>query len=82
VDWGIGWQSDIAPHKHSTSVHLVMGYEQLESSEHSDFQRQESGNCWGTESHDATGWTILIQLLVALAETTAQQDRTQVQLNT
>jgi hypothetical protein len=36
MDWGIGWQSDLAPHKHSTSVHLVMGSEHLESSEHSD----------------------------------------------
>jgi hypothetical protein len=38
MDWGIGWQSDLAPHKHSTSVHPVMGSEQLESSEHSDSQ--------------------------------------------
>jgi hypothetical protein len=38
MDWGIGWQSDLAPHKHSTSVHLLMGFEQLESSEHSDSQ--------------------------------------------
>jgi hypothetical protein len=37
MDWGIGWQSDLAPHKRSTSVHHVMGSEQLESSEHSDF---------------------------------------------
>jgi hypothetical protein len=39
VDWGIGWQSDLSPHKHSTFVHLVMGSEQLESSEHSDSQQ-------------------------------------------
>jgi hypothetical protein len=37
IDWGIGWQSDLAPHKCSTSVHPVMGYEWLESSEHSNF---------------------------------------------
>jgi hypothetical protein len=37
MDWGIGWQSDLAPHRHSTSIHPVMGSEQLESSEHSDF---------------------------------------------
>jgi hypothetical protein len=36
VDWGIGWQSDLSPHKHSTSVHPTMGFEQLESSKHSD----------------------------------------------
>jgi hypothetical protein len=35
MNWGIGWQSVLAPHKHNTSVHLVMGFEQLESSEHS-----------------------------------------------
>jgi hypothetical protein len=35
---GIGWQSDLAPHKHSTSVHHEMGSEQLESSKHSDSQ--------------------------------------------
>jgi hypothetical protein len=39
-----------------TSVHPVMGFEQLESSKHSDFQQQESGNCWGIESLDAMGW--------------------------
>jgi hypothetical protein len=37
VDWGIGWQGDLAPHKCSTSVHPVMGSEQFESPEHSDF---------------------------------------------
>jgi hypothetical protein len=36
MDWGIGWQCDLAPHKYSTSVHPIMGSEQLESSEHSD----------------------------------------------
>jgi hypothetical protein len=51
---GIGWQSDLAPNKHSTSVHLVMGSEQLESSEHSNSQQQGSGNCWGAESLNAT----------------------------
>jgi hypothetical protein len=39
VNWGIGWQSDLAPHKHSTSVQPIMGSEQLESSEHSDSQQ-------------------------------------------
>jgi hypothetical protein len=38
MDWGIGWQSDLSPHKHSTSVHPIMGSEQLESSKHSDSQ--------------------------------------------
>jgi hypothetical protein len=37
MDWGIGGQSDLAPHKHSTSVHPVMGSEQLEFSEQSNF---------------------------------------------
>jgi hypothetical protein len=45
MDWGIDWQSDISPHKRSTSVHPVMGSEQLESSEHSDSQQHESGCC-------------------------------------
>jgi hypothetical protein len=36
VDWGIGWQSDLSPHKRSTNIHLVMGSEQLESSKDSD----------------------------------------------
>jgi hypothetical protein len=36
MDWGIGCQSDLTPHKHSTYVHLVMGSEQFESSEHLD----------------------------------------------
>jgi hypothetical protein len=56
MDWGIGWQSDLSPHNRSTFVHPVMGFEQLESSKHSDFQQWESGNCWGAESLDATGW--------------------------
>jgi hypothetical protein len=38
VDWGFGWQSDLSPYKRSTSVHPIRGSEQLESSEHSDFQ--------------------------------------------
>jgi hypothetical protein len=46
VDWGIGWHIDLSLHKHSTSVHPVMGSEQLESSEHSDFLQQGSKNCW------------------------------------
>jgi hypothetical protein len=36
MDWGIGWQSDLIPHKHRTSIHLAMSSEQLESSKHSD----------------------------------------------
>jgi hypothetical protein len=36
----------------------------------------------GTESLDATGWKILVQLLAVLAETAAEQDRTQVRLRT
>jgi hypothetical protein len=68
VDWGIGWQSELTPHKRSTYVHPVMGYEQLESSEHSNFQQWESGNCWGAESLDAMGWNILVQLPAASAE--------------
>jgi hypothetical protein len=55
VDWGIGWQSDRSSHKCSTSVHPVMGFEQLESSEHSNFQQEKSGNYWDTESLDAAG---------------------------
>jgi hypothetical protein len=55
VDWGIGWQSDRSSHKRSTSVHPVMGFEQLESSEHSNFQQEKSGNYWDTESLDAAG---------------------------
>jgi hypothetical protein len=39
MNWGIGWQSDLAPHKHSTSIHLLMGSKQLESSKHSDSQQ-------------------------------------------
>jgi hypothetical protein len=45
MDWGIGWQSDLAPHKHSIYVHLVLDSEQLESSKHSNSQQQGSGNC-------------------------------------
>jgi hypothetical protein len=55
MDWGIGWQSDLSPQMHSTSVHPIMGSEQLESSEHYNSQQQESGNCWGVESLDAAG---------------------------
>jgi hypothetical protein len=53
-----------------------MGYEQLESSEHSNFQQWECGNCWGAESLDAMGWNILVQLPAASAETAAEQDGT------
>jgi hypothetical protein len=52
VDCGIGWHSDLSPHKHSTSVHPVMGSEQLESSEHSNFQQQGSRNYWDAKSPD------------------------------
>jgi hypothetical protein len=55
VDWGIGWYSDHSPLKHNTSIHPVMCFEQLESSDHSDSQQQGSGNCWDTESLDAVG---------------------------
>jgi hypothetical protein len=44
MDWGIGWQSDLTPHKHSTLIHPVMGSKNLESSEHSNSQHQGSGN--------------------------------------
>jgi hypothetical protein len=53
VDWGISWQSGLSPHKRSTSVHPVMGSEQVESSEHSDSQQQESGSFLGAASLDA-----------------------------
>jgi hypothetical protein len=39
MDWGIGSKSGLSPHKCSTSVHPVMGSEQLEYSEHSDSQQ-------------------------------------------
>jgi hypothetical protein len=55
VDWGIGWPSDLTLHKHSTSIHPIMGSEQLESSKHSDSQQQGSGKCWGAESLDVAG---------------------------
>jgi hypothetical protein len=55
VNWGIGWQSDLSPHRRRTSVHPVMGSEQLESSEHSNSLQQGSKNCWGTESLVAAG---------------------------
>jgi hypothetical protein len=55
VDWGIGWQSDLSPHKSSTSVHPVMGSKQLESPKHSDSQQQESGSCWRAASLGAVG---------------------------
>jgi hypothetical protein len=80
MDWGIGWQSDLAPHKHSTSVHLVMGSELLESYEHYDSQQQGSRNCWGIESLDTAGWNILVQLPATSAKTAAEQDGTQVRL--
>jgi hypothetical protein len=49
-----------------------MGSEQLESSEHSDSQQQESENYYGAESLDAVGWNILVQLPAASAETAAE----------
>jgi hypothetical protein len=80
MNWGIGWQSDLAPHKRSTSVHPVMGSEQLVSSQHYDSQQHGSRNCWGAESHDAAGWNILVQLHAASAGIAAEQDGTPVQL--
>jgi hypothetical protein len=47
--------NDFSPHRCSTPVHPVRGFEQLESSKHSDFQQQESGNCWGAISLGAEG---------------------------
>jgi hypothetical protein len=55
MDLGIGWQSDLSPHKHSTSIHPVMGSKQHESSEHSDSQQQGSGSYWGIVSLGAVG---------------------------
>jgi hypothetical protein len=55
VDWGISWQSDLAPHKQSTSVHPVIGSELPESLEHSDSKQRGSGNCWGADSLDVVG---------------------------
>jgi hypothetical protein len=49
-----------------------MGPEKLASSEHSDFQQQESGNCWGTESLGVVGWQILVLLAETSAETVAK----------
>jgi hypothetical protein len=80
VDWASGWQSDLSSHKRSTSVHPVTGSEQLESTEHSDFQQRGFRNYWGTVSHGAMGWNILVQLPAASAEIAAEQDETQVQL--
>jgi hypothetical protein len=50
MDWGTNWHSDLFLHKHSTSVQPALGSEQPGSFEHSDFQHQESVNCWGTKS--------------------------------
>jgi hypothetical protein len=80
MDWGIGWQSDLAPHKRSTSIHPIMGSKKLESSEHSNFQQQETSNCWGAESLDVVGWNILVQLIMASTKIVAEQDGLQVQL--
>jgi hypothetical protein len=59
-----------------------MGLGQLGSSEGSDFQQQESRDCWGAESLDAVRWKTWVQLPAALAEIVAEQDETQVQLKT
>jgi hypothetical protein len=50
VDWGTGWHSDLFLHKHSTSIQSALRSGQPRSFEHSDFQQQESRNCWDTES--------------------------------
>jgi hypothetical protein len=55
VDWGIGWQNSLSPHKRSTSAHPVMGSEQLESFEHSDSQQQGSKSYWGVVSLGIAG---------------------------
>jgi hypothetical protein len=55
MDWGIGWHSDHSPHKLSTSIHPLMGFEQLDSSKNYDFQQPGSRNCWGVESIDVVG---------------------------
>jgi hypothetical protein len=80
VDWGTGWHSDLFLHKHSTSVRSALGSEHPGSFEHSDFHQQESVNCWSIEWLDASEEKTLIQLTAVLAETTAEQDKTQVQL--
>jgi hypothetical protein len=36
-------------HKHSTFVQPTLRLGHLGSSEHSDFQQQRFGNCWGAE---------------------------------
>jgi hypothetical protein len=55
ADWGIDWQDDLSLHKHITSVQSTLGLDELGSSEHFDFQQQESGNCWGIKSLDVLG---------------------------
>jgi hypothetical protein len=65
---------------HSTFVQSALGLEQPRSSEHSDFQQQESGNCWGIELLDAAESRILVQLATVSAYTAAEQDGTPVQL--
>jgi hypothetical protein len=53
-----------------------MGFEQLESSKHSNSQQQGSRNSWGTVSLGDVGYNMLVQLPVASAKTTAKQDGT------
>jgi hypothetical protein len=72
VDWGTGSHSDLFHHKHSTFVQSMLGSEQPGSFEHSDFQQEESRNCWGVESLGVVGQRILIQLAVASVETEAK----------
>jgi hypothetical protein len=50
----------------------MLGSEQPGSFEHSDFQQEESRNCWGVESLGVVGQRILIQLAVASVETEAK----------
>jgi hypothetical protein len=49
VDWCTDWQNDPSHHMHSSSDQLEISFEQLGSSEHSDFQCLESGNGWDAE---------------------------------
>jgi hypothetical protein len=76
MDWGIVWCNIPCLHSCGTYDQLAVGLGQLGSSEHSDSQQQESGDCWGMESLDAVVWKILVRLPVALAETVAEKDGT------
>jgi hypothetical protein len=37
ADWVIGWYNDTSHHRHSTFAPMVLGSEQVRSSEHSNF---------------------------------------------